>query len=138
MTLDTDILVLSEDLDEAEALLRKAGCEYVGNRSIGGSTWRLPKGRSLDLLALDHAWVGEALDAAVNDAKGHSYASLPFLILMKLESGRLQDLADISRMLGCAGQDQVDAVRAVVERFRPQDMPDLQSMLRVGRLEHDG
>ena len=70
----------------------------------------------LDLLALDHAWVGEALDAAVQDAEGRPFASLPFLVLMKLESGRLQDLADISRMLGCASEDRVDAEASRQER----------------------
>jgi len=56
---------------------------------------------------------------------------------MKLESGRLQDLADISRMLGCADESQVDEVRKIIISYRPQDMDDLESMLALGRLEHE-
>ena len=126
-----------EDLDHAETRLTDAGCEHIGPLAIGGSSWRLPTGRSLDLIALDAAWVRDALDSAVRDVENRPFVSLPFLVLMKLESGRLQDLADIGRMLGCADEEQVDDVRAVLSRYRPQDMDDLESMLRLGRLEHE-
>ena len=136
MTVDTDILILSEDLGAAEHLLEKSGCRRIGPLSIGGSSWCLPGGRSLDLIALDRPWVREALTSAVRDRNGFPYASLPFLVLMKLESGRLQDLADISRMLGCAEAVQVREVRTVLVRYRPEDIDDFESMLRLGRLEH--
>ena len=137
MTLDTDLLVLSEEFEAAESLLAKAGWDRMGGLTIGGSTWRSPKGRNLDLIALEQAWVRQALDAAVRDAEGLPFASLPFLVLMKLEAGRLQDLADISRMLGCAREDQIAAVQTVVEQYRPEDLADLQSMLTLGKLEHE-
>ncbi len=137
MTLDTDILILGEDLERAEALLTSTGCKRVGPLTIGGSSWRLAGGRNLDLIALNEPWVSEALATAVRHEDGRPYASLPFLVLMKLESGRLQDLADISRMLGCADTHRVDEVRAVVSRYRPQDLDDVESMLHLGRLEHE-
>ena len=137
MTIDTDILIMSEDLDIAERRLETSGCRRIGPLSIGGSSWRLPGGRSLDLVALDLPWVTEALASAVTDDTGRPYASLPFLVLMKLESGRLQDLADISRMLGCADPDGVDEVRSVLLRYRPEDTDDFESMLRLGKLEHE-
>jgi hypothetical protein len=89
------------------------------------------------MIALDHEWVDKALASAVRDEDGTPFASLPFLVLMKLESGRLQDLADISRMLGCADESQVDEVRKIIISYRPQDMDDLESMLALGRLEHE-
>jgi hypothetical protein len=135
MTLDTDILIATEDLGTAESNLRELGCEQTGALSIGGSTWRMPGGRSLDLISLDQEWVGEALATAVHDADGRPYVDLPYLVLMKLEAGRLQDLADISRMLGCAEEARVDATRALVTRYRPQDVSDLESMIKLGRLE---
>ncbi len=136
MTLDTDLLILSEDLAAAETRLGKSGCERMGGLAIGGSSWRLPGGRNLDLLALKQPWVEAAMDASVRDADGHPFVSLPFLVLMKLESGRLQDLADIGRMLGCADENQVSAVQDVIRRYRPQDIEDFQSMLHLGKLEH--
>ncbi|MDA0322568.1 MAG: hypothetical protein O2923_07625 [Verrucomicrobia bacterium] len=137
MTIDTDLLILSEDLEIAEGLLKKAGGERAGSPTIGGSSWRLPGEHSLDLIALDQPWVQDALSAAVQDEHGRPFASLPFLVLMKLESGRLQDLADISRMLGCAKAELVDEVRSVLAHYRPQDLEDFESMLRLGRLEHE-
>lgn len=136
MTLDTDLLIMSEDLERAESLFEDAGCQRTGTLTIGGSTWRLPAGRSVDLIALDREWVVNALDSAIDD-HGRRYVSLPFLVLMKLESGRLQDLADISRMLGHATEDETDAVRAAITEYRPQDTDDLESMIRLGKLEHE-
>ncbi len=137
MTLDTDLLILGEDLKRVEARLGAAGCERVGPLTIGGSSWRLLKGRILDVIALEGAWVNDALNTSVRDADGHPFVSLPFLVLMKLESGRLQDLADISRMLGCADETSVDEVRTIIAKYRPQDTDDLESMHHLGKLEHE-
>jgi hypothetical protein len=130
------VLIASDDLAQAEALLRKAGYKRTGTLTIGGSTWLSRGGRSFDLIALDKPWVEEALASAVFDAARRPFVSLPCLVLMKLESGRLQDLADISRMLGCAQAAQVNATRALIARHRPQDRADLESMVRLGKLEH--
>ena len=136
MTLDTDLLIQAGDLVDAEKLLLEAGCEHLGGLAIGGSTWRTPEGCFLDLIALDQPWVSSAIASAAPDEKGVPYVDLPFLVIMKLESGRLQDLADISRMLGYAGNDALGAVRNEVGRYRPQDLEDLESMIQLGRLEH--
>ncbi len=58
------------------------------------------------------------------------------LVLMKLTAGRLQDLADIGRMLGAAAEPALNAVRGVVLRYRPADGGDLESIIRLGRHEH--
>ncbi len=137
MTLDIDILILSDDLDKAENLLSRKGARRLGPLNIGGSAWQLANGNNLDLIALDQPWVHDALALPVRDDSGHLFAALPYLVLMKLESGRLQDLADISRMLGYATEEQVEAVRVVVARNRPQDMDDLESMIFLGRMEHE-
>lgn len=56
---------------------------------------------------------------------------------MKLTSGRMQDLADVSRMLGCADTSDVNGVRETIKRYRPQDAEDLESLLVLGKLEHE-
>lgn len=137
MTLDTDILVAPEDLEAAKGALQRSGCERLGALTVGGSTWRMPGGRTLDVLALRRPWVREALEAAVHDDAGRPYVALPYLVLMKIESGRLQDLADISRMLGFARESQRNETRRMVSRYRPEDAEDLESMIRLGRLEHE-
>jgi len=137
MTLDTDILIAADDLAAVEKLLERGGCEKIGPLCAGGSTWRLPGGRTLDVLALRQGWVHEALDSVGYDERGRPFIDLPFLVAMKLESGRLQDLADISRMLGFADEGQLTRTRALVSRLRPQDSVDLESMIQLGKLEHE-
>ncbi len=139
-TLDVDVLIARDDLAYAEERLAESGWRYLGPLSVGGSSWSLPNGTPMDLLALDRTWVREALGQPVRDAgagpDATPFIALPYLVIMKLESGRLQDLADISRMLGYAGAGQIDEVRAVVRRHRPQDVEDVESMLQLGKMEH--
>jgi hypothetical protein len=137
MTLDTDILVRPDDAARAEAALRDAGCEKTGPLTIGGSTWRMPDGRSLDLVAFDGPWIDEAIRTAVRGKDGLPYITLPYLVLMKLGAGRTQDLADISRMLGGADAGGIAESRRIVGRYRPEDAEDLESMIRLGKLEYE-
>jgi hypothetical protein len=138
MTLDTDILVHPGDAPRAEDALREAGGKKSGPLTIGGSTWRMPDGRGIDLVALDEPWVREALAAPVRGQDGVPFIALPYLVLMKLAAGRVQDLADISRMLGGARARAVAAVRRAVSHYRPEDGEDMESLIRLGRIEHDG
>jgi hypothetical protein len=55
---------------------------------------------------------------------------------MKFESGRAQDIADITRMLGQATPEQLATVRAVFKQWRtPDETEDLESLISLGRLE---
>jgi hypothetical protein len=137
MTLDIDVLVLRVDMEKAESELKRSGCRKTGDLTIGGSTWELPDNRSLDLIAPDEPWAKEAIETAVTDPDGTPCASLPYLVLMKLTSGRAQDVADISRMLGCAEEEALDATKEIVKRYRSQDLDDLESLIRLGKLEHE-
>jgi hypothetical protein len=137
MTLDTDVLVLPGDAPRAEAALGAAGCEKRGPLAVGGSTWLVPDGRTLDLLVLEDAWVEEAVHAPVRGKDGLPYIALPYLVLMKLAAGRLQDLADIGRMLGAADERTLEATRRIVGRYRAGDTEDLESMIRLGKLEYE-
>ncbi len=136
MTLDTDILVLADDAARAESALGRAGWKKQGPLSIGGSTWRSPDDHTLDLVALDEPWVAEAIRTPVPGPEGLPYVALPYLVLTKLTAGRLQDLADIGRMLGAAAEPALEAVRRVVRRYRPADGDDLESIIRLGRLDY--
>jgi hypothetical protein len=60
---------------------------------------------------------------------------LRFLALMKFQSGRVQDIADITRMLGQADPSVLDAVRALFKQFAPADLSDLESLITLGKLE---
>lgn len=54
---------------------------------------------------------------------------------MKLQAGRVQDLADITRMLGVADEPALAAVRSVVQRYAPDAGEDVESMIVLGRME---
>jgi hypothetical protein len=138
MTLDVDVLVAPADLSAAERHLRQAGCRKKGRLTIGRSTWATPAGQTLDLIALHEPWVEEAIATAVPAPDRHPYVSLPFLVLMKMSSSRVQDLADISRMLAAAKSETLTRTRVLLKRFRPSDLEDLEAVIRLGKLETRG
>jgi hypothetical protein len=133
-TQDLDVLLDAEALPRVQAALMKAGAVRLGPLAIGGETWRLAKGTELDVIVLDRPWVAEALERVVTRL-GERYLALTYLVLMKLEAGRTQDLADVARMLGYAKEADLAAVRAVVQRHRPGDLEDLEALISLGRLE---
>lgn len=135
MTIDADIIVRASDLASVGSCLREARCRKVGPLAIGGSVWKTPGGWPLDVVALDEQWTDDALHTAVKGPNGLPSIALPYLVLMKLVSSRAQDLADISRMLGGADKPTLEIVRRAVARHRPQDAEDVESVMRLGRLE---
>jgi hypothetical protein len=58
---------------------------------------------------------------------------MPYLVLMKFQAGRVQDIADVTRMLGQADAQALDAVRALFHP--PADLSDLESLITLGKLE---
>lgn len=136
MTMDLDVLVSPDDLRRAEEELRAAQAVRGGALTIGGSHWRLTDGSALDLIALARPWTLRAIERPVWNELGWPVADLPWLVLMKLESGRLQDIADVSRMLGAADAAVCRRVRAAVRRYRAGDAEDLESLIALGRLEY--
>ncbi len=135
MTLDTDIMVLTEDAEDAETELRKAGCVRKGILSIGGGTWTLPDQTELDMIVSKGRWAKEAIERFRTGPDGQPYIDLPYLVLMKLRSGRAQDIADISRMMGNAEEASVEKTKQIVGRHFPEDLEDLESLIYLGKLE---
>ncbi len=137
MTSDLDVAISSSDSEEARTRLRAAGYVYGGELAIGGSTWTTPERFPVDVIELDTPYAREAIAAAQRnrDAFGQPVMPLAYLILLKLESGRTQDIADISRMLGQADEAALDAVRRAVMEFSPDAAEDIESLITLGRLE---
>ncbi|NOX62094.1 MAG: hypothetical protein GXP42_09150 [Chloroflexi bacterium] len=137
MTHDVDALVLASDLETCERRLQKAGAHKTGSLAIGGSTWRLPDGTELDLIASDAAWASEALARPVMADTGLPTIPLPYLVVRKLLSGRAQDIADMTRMLGAADEATLAEVRRVVAKHAPDALEDVESMITLGRMEYE-
>ena len=135
-TLDTAILVLAGDQEAVEQEFTAAGCQKLGLLAIGGSTWALPDGTTLDVVISDAPWAQEAIEHPLQTTDGIPVITLPYLVLMKLVAGRSQDIADITRMLGGAGEGALVDVRAAVARHNPDAGNDVESMIVLGRLEY--
>ena len=56
---------------------------------------------------------------------------------MKLYAGRVQDVADVTRILGGLSDSDIDLVRAVIMRYAADMSEDLESLIALGRLERE-
>ena len=135
MTLDVDILVLAEDAAALYSELERAGGRRRGTLTIGRTTWEVPGGALLDVIESREPWARAAVANPTIDAAGLPIITLPSLVLMKLAAGRVQDLADITRMLGAAADTTLEEVRAVIRMYAPDALEDIDSMIALGRLE---
>jgi len=130
-----DILVRREDGDELRERLEAAGYTFVSDLAVPGLLFHSPEGVEVDVMLGDDPWLDEALAHPRQDPAGFPVLDLPYLVLMKLIASRLQDVADLSRMLGLASDEDLASVRAVVARYAPTEMDDLESLIYLGRFE---
>jgi hypothetical protein len=136
-TLNLAVLVERVSAPTVRQRLQQSGVRYSGELTVGGSTWVATDGTAIDVLESGEPWVTEALGQAQQnrDLQGLPVLPLPYFVLMKLQSGRTQDIADVTRMLGLASDADLDAVRDVIRRFEPDALEDVESMILLGRME---
>lgn len=134
-TQDLDILIEASDQEKVRTRLQRAGFLSVQALAIGGMTWRAPTGALVGVIESRAAWVPEALQSLRQDHQGLPVLDLPYLILMKVEAGRAQDLADAARMLGAASEARHQETREIFRRLMPDALDDLESLIALGRLE---
>jgi hypothetical protein len=137
-TKDLDILVRQQDGAEVEARLRAAGYKVVSRLAAPGFLVRAPDGAEVDVILGSYPWLNEALAHVRRDPVGYPVLDLPYLVIMKLAASRLQDTADLSRMLGLASDAELTRVRRAVARYAPDDLADLESLIFLGRYEMQG
>jgi len=136
-TADLDIVIRAADAADARRRFSQAGYAYTGELGIGGSAWMSPDGTRVEALERSDGWIEEALaQAAANrDPQGLPVLPLAYLVLMKLQASRAQDVGDLARMLGQADEEALAAVRDLITREAPGDLEDLESLIQLGRLE---
>jgi hypothetical protein len=136
-TKDLDVLIKAADAPAARQKLAAAGFIHRGELAVGGSSWTTPEGFSVDVLVLGEPWADQAVtEAQANrDLQGLPVLPLPYLSLMKFQSGRVQDTADLARMLGQANEEALAEVRAVFLQWLPAEMEDLEGLIELGQLE---
>lgn len=139
VTKDIDVVIAVSEVDLVHQKLRASGFKLRSRLAlVRGSTWIAPNGQEIDILEGEEGWWPEAIRAAQDnrDAQGLPVLPLPYLTLMKYQSGRAQDLADIERMLGQADDATLEAVRQLFQQCAPEEMDDLNSLIELGKLEH--
>lgn len=135
VTQDLDILVRRQDGEEVRQRLEGAGYCYVSPLAVPGFLVRSPEGVEVDVLLGDAPWVEEALAQPRQDPAGYPVLDLPYLVLMKMASSRAQDVADTTRMLGLASEEELARVREAVARHALQETEDLESLIYLGQVE---
>ncbi|MEK7821622.1 MAG: hypothetical protein AAB260_01120 [Planctomycetota bacterium] len=137
VTRDLDIVIRREDAEAVRSRLKGASFRYQCELLAGGSSWLSPDNVPVDVLERPEAWYTQGiLEAQQNrDPQGLPVLPLPYLVLMKFQSGRLQDIADVARMLGQASNEALNATRGLFKKVLPGDIEDLESLIRLGQLE---
>ncbi len=141
MTKDLDVAIIATDARLARQQLQAAGFVYQSELSIGGSHWLAPNNQEIDVIEGNESWWPLAIKEAQNnrDLQGLPILPLPWLALSKFRASRLQDIADLSRMLGQANQNQLEQVREIFRQYTNQDdLDDLQNIIELGQLELGG
>jgi hypothetical protein len=137
MTLDVAILIHEHDASVVRAAFVAAGYRVIGQLTIGGFTVQMPNSEAMpiDVLTRADAWLDDALAQPVYDGAGYPVLSRPYLVLMKLQAGRTQDLADVQRLLAQTPSTERTAIRTFVETFSPELAEDYDSLVTLADLE---
>jgi hypothetical protein len=130
-----DILVRLIDGDEVRERLEAAGYKAVAPLAVPGYLFRSPEGVEVDVIFGEYPWLDEALASPRQDTAGYPVLDLPHLVIMKLEAPRVQDTADLSRMLGLGSDEELNRVRKMVARYAPEAADDLESLIFLGKIE---
>lgn len=134
-TKDLGILVRANDGEVVRGRLEAAGYCHVSSLTIPGFLMQSPEGIEVDVILGKYPWLDEALAHPFEDAAGYPVLDLPYLALMKIAVSRAQDVADLSRMLGLASEEELARVRAVTARYAPHEAEDLESLIYLGQVE---
>jgi len=135
VTYDLDLLVHADDSTMLGESLAQQGYRRDSALSIGGESWLAQDGSVLDVIAWSEPWVRDALAEPARSPEGQPVIGLPWLVLMKLKAARLRDTDDVARMVALASEDELAAIRAIIARWQPEDLADLESLVILGRLE---
>jgi hypothetical protein len=144
-TKDVDYLVDHDRFEEACQRLVDEGWQrrealFFPDASLGlaGRTWQR-KGRVIDTISSPQSWASEAVSRPSRDQTGLTVIDLPYLVLMKLDSARAIDQADLSRMLGRIDDDAVlESIVSIVDRYAhdPQAAEDVRQYALLGKMEY--
>lgn len=136
MTLDVDIMIHADDEAPAKAAFAAAGYTITGPLTIGGfSAHPADGGAPIDVLTSSAPWLAEALAQPTPDPAGLPAMPRPYLLLLKLQAGRTQDLADVQRLLRGTSDTERAAMRVIIEQYAADLSEDYDALVTLADLE---
>ena len=126
VTDDLDILIEAKNAAPLAADIEQAG--GISHCELNGMT--------LDVREEDALWAAEAIGNHASAPNGLPVISLPYLVLMKMQSNRGIDMGDLTRVLGAADEVILAETRCVVLEELTDGMEDLEGLIYLGRLEY--
>lgn len=136
MTLDIDIMIHAADEARAKDAFRAAGYTITGPLTIGGFTAHPPASSApIDVLTSTAPWFAEAVIHPTPDPAGLPAMPRPYLLLLKLQAGRTQDLADVQRLLRGTRAEERAMMREIVARYAPELVEDYDALGTLADLE---
>ena len=134
-TQDVDILIHADDEPAVRTALTAAGYQITGPLTIGGFTAERPGAMPIDVLTGQQSWLDQALAAPARDAAGYPVLARPYLMLLKLQAGRMQDLTDVQRMLRDTPPAERQMTAAMLTRIDPDLGEEFASLIMLADLE---
>jgi hypothetical protein len=136
LTFDIDILVHERDSQAVRTAFIAFGFALVGELSIGGFSVRTTTTSApIVVITRSDSWLDTALLVPARDSAGYPVLGRPFLILLKLEAGRTQDLADVQRLLAYTASEERASIRTLVVAEQPELVEDYDSLCILADLE---
>ena len=137
MTLDVDILVHERDALTVRLALLAEGYRVTALLSVGGFSVQVDEGSGppIDVLTRADAWLDDALAHPTLDPAGYPVLGRPYLLLLKLQAGPTQDLADVQRLLARTPAGERATIRRLVQESNPDLLEDYDSLCMLADLE---
>jgi hypothetical protein len=138
-TLDVDIMIRAHDEVQAKAAFQTMGYAITGPLTIGGFTAHPSDGGPpIDVLTSTATWLTDALEHPTPDPAGLPAMPRRYLLLIKLQAGRTQDLADVQRLLRGTSPEERAAMRAVIQGHAAELVEDYDALVTLADLEYGG
>ena len=142
-TKDIDFMVVHDRFAGGVRQLRKHGFVkhkdlFFPNSSLGlyGEAWA-KGGLEVDIISSPQEWCEQAFCGRVEDQTGLRVIPLSYLVLMKFDSARGIDQADLTRMLGPLDEENIERIIEVLERHcaDPSMADEVRQYAQLGRWE---
>jgi hypothetical protein len=89
----------------------------------------------IDILTRQDVWLDAALAQPGRDSAGYPVLGRSYLIMLKLEAGRTQDLADVQRLLAQTPAEERASTCKLVQQHIPELLEDYDALVTLADWE---